>query len=177
MEAYFVANPKPEAAQALCTFRVSGKAPALWHPDTGRIEPAGAWEVKGGRTSLPLRFDPNGSPFVVFGESAGGAPQAAGGKNWLEFAPGQAIRGPWNVDFDPKWGGPARPVAFAKLEDWSKRPEPAIRFYLAALEEGRSAGRVRNARAGEFAGGGKERGAVTRLAGSGYGPIEVRPIA
>ena len=39
------------------------------------------------------------------------------------------IAGPWEVQFDPKWGGPEKPVAFEKLEDWSKRPEDGIRFY------------------------------------------------
>ncbi len=38
------------------------------------------------------------------------------------------ITGPWNVAFDPKWGGPAA-IAFEKLEDWSKHSEPGIRHY------------------------------------------------
>ncbi|MCY2989136.1 MAG: hypothetical protein NTY19_14875 [Planctomycetota bacterium] len=37
--------------------------------------------------------------------------------------------GPWQVSFDPKWGGPDRPVPFDKLDDWSKRPEPGIKYY------------------------------------------------
>ena len=39
------------------------------------------------------------------------------------------LAGPWQVSFDPRWGGPAAPVAFAKLEDWAKRPEDGIRYY------------------------------------------------
>jgi hypothetical protein len=38
------------------------------------------------------------------------------------------IDAPWEVSFDPKWGGPEK-VAFAQLDDWSKRPEPGIKFY------------------------------------------------
>jgi hypothetical protein len=45
---------------------MSGKTPELWHPDTGRIETAPVYEARGGRTSLPLRFEPAGSVFVVF---------------------------------------------------------------------------------------------------------------
>jgi len=37
--------------------------------------------------------------------------------------------GPWEVSFDPKWGGPAKPVTFEKLEDWSKHADPGIRYY------------------------------------------------
>jgi hypothetical protein len=34
----------------------------------------------------------------------------------------------WEVHFDPKWGGPDH-VVFDSLEDWSKRPEPGIKYY------------------------------------------------
>jgi hypothetical protein len=33
------------------------------------------------------------------------------------------------VTFDLKWGGPAKPVTFETLEDWSKRSEDGIRYY------------------------------------------------
>ncbi len=51
------------------------------------------------------------------------------------------IGGPWEVAFDPKWGGPrgkdeggrrkaeGTPVIFEKLEDWSKRAEEGIKHY------------------------------------------------
>ena len=39
------------------------------------------------------------------------------------------MAGPWEVNFDPKWGGPAQPVIFDKLHDWSKRPEEGIKYY------------------------------------------------
>ena len=41
------------------------------------------------------------------------------------------IGGPWEVAFDPKWGGPAK-VTFEKLDDWSKRPEEGIKYYSGA---------------------------------------------
>ena len=47
------------------------------------------------------------------------------------FPPAQqvaALSGPWEVAFEPKWGGPEH-VSFATLEDWSRRPEDGIRFY------------------------------------------------
>jgi hypothetical protein len=39
------------------------------------------------------------------------------------------VAGSWEVTFDPKWGGPAKPVTFEKLEDWSKHLEEGIRYY------------------------------------------------
>jgi hypothetical protein len=128
-ELYFVANPEPRQVEARCTFRVSGRRPELWWPDTGRIEPAGDYEIQDGCTTLPLRLDPSGSVFVMFRQPAGGKKPAAGGKNWLDFKPVQELAGPWEIRFDPAWGGPAGPVIFSKLEDWSKRPEAGIRYY------------------------------------------------
>ena len=128
-DVYFIANPEPNEVEARCTFRVSGKQPELWHPDTGRTEPAAAYEMKDGGTTLPLRFDPSGSMFVVFRKEVRGQRPEAGARNWPEFKPAQELASPWEVTFDPKWGGPEKPVTFDKLEDWSKRPEPGIRYY------------------------------------------------
>ena len=36
--------------------------------------------------------------------------------------------GPWEVAFDPKWGGPEK-ITFSALQDWSARPEPGIKYY------------------------------------------------
>ena len=63
---YFVANSAPQAMDAVCTFRVTGKTPQAWFPDTGRIEPISVFEEADGCTRIPLRFEPSGSLFVVF---------------------------------------------------------------------------------------------------------------
>ena len=70
-EVYFVANGKKRGEAALCTFRVAGKAPELWRPDTGVMERAPVFQSEGGRTTLPVRFGPAGSVFVVFRRPAG----------------------------------------------------------------------------------------------------------
>ncbi len=69
---YFVSNQRRHFDEADCTFRVSGKAPELWNPQTGQIEPAPVWHEEGGRTIVPLHFDPAGSIFVVFRAKADG---------------------------------------------------------------------------------------------------------
>ena len=65
-DVYFVSSQRPVADEVTCSFRVSGLAPELWHPDTGKIEPAPVYTERDGRVSVPLRFDPAGSVFVVF---------------------------------------------------------------------------------------------------------------
>jgi hypothetical protein len=68
---YFVSNQRPQTEAAECTFRVGGKVPELWHPDTGVIEPAPVWSASGDRTTVRLNFDPTGSVFVIFRQPAG----------------------------------------------------------------------------------------------------------
>jgi hypothetical protein len=67
---YFVANPKPHRFDATATFRVSGKIPELWWPESGRRELAAVFQEKGGRTSVALTLEPSGSVFVVFRAAA-----------------------------------------------------------------------------------------------------------
>ncbi len=63
---YFVSNQRYRTEEVEVAFRVTGKVPELWHPDTGVIEPAPVYRVQDGRTVVPLRLDPAGSVFVVF---------------------------------------------------------------------------------------------------------------
>jgi hypothetical protein len=125
---YFVANPEARALAANCIFRVNGKPPELWDPVTGERRHLPEVAVMDGRTTVPLRFEPHQSFFVVF--RAKSAPTAkAGAKNFLALKSGLTLAGPWSVAFDPKWGGPETPVTFAQLMDWSQRPEPGIKYY------------------------------------------------
>jgi hypothetical protein len=67
---YFVANKNAHPEDAICSFRVHGRRPELWRPDSGRIERIAAYDEQGGCVRLPMHFDPNGSVFVVFRDGA-----------------------------------------------------------------------------------------------------------
>ena len=69
-EIYFVANLQPFEFTTTCVFRVAGREPELWWPDSGRPERAAMWEEKGGLTRVVVPFAPGGSVFVVFRERA-----------------------------------------------------------------------------------------------------------
>ncbi|MEI6804821.1 MAG: glycosylhydrolase-like jelly roll fold domain-containing protein, partial [Burkholderiales bacterium] len=127
---YFVANPEAKEVTAQAAFRVSGKQPEFWFPDTGQIVPVEEFEQQGGVTRLPMHLDPYGSVFVVFRKAT--EKQKATGKNWQTFTPMQELSGPWRVRFDPKWGGPAQPVGFQTLSDWSKHADQGIKYYSGA---------------------------------------------
>lgn len=126
-EIYFVANRNNRGEQASCTFRVSGKSPELFDPITGETRPLSVYSQAEGRTTVPLQFAPCGSWFVVFRNSAP-PPASAEGSNFPVLKPAHRLAGPWQVSFDPRWGGPAS-VQFAQLTDWTKRSEDGIRFY------------------------------------------------
>ena len=65
-EFYFVANKNPQAEEAVCSFRVAGKRPELWWPDTGRTERIATYDESDGVVRVPIRFEPSGSVFVIF---------------------------------------------------------------------------------------------------------------
>jgi hypothetical protein len=67
---YFISNQRDQFDAVDCTFRVSGKTPEFWYPDSGRMIAAAVWREQDGRTSVPLQFDPAGSVFVVFRKQA-----------------------------------------------------------------------------------------------------------
>ncbi len=85
---YFVSNQRRQFDSADCTFRVSGKVPELWHPDTGLIEPAPVWSARDGRITVRLDFEPAGSVFVIFRHAADGADHVVSAKTdpqWQTF--------------------------------------------------------------------------------------------
>ncbi|MEJ0089052.1 MAG: glycosyl hydrolase [Limisphaerales bacterium] len=72
---YFISNQRRRFDSAECTFRVSGKVPELWHPETGIIEPAPVWSTQNGRTTVRLDFEPAESVFVIFRHATGDVDQ------------------------------------------------------------------------------------------------------
>ena len=71
-EVYFVANPEPAAVDAVASFRVTGRQPEIWRPDTGRIEDSGSFMESNGVTRVALHLEPSGSVFVVFRKPSAG---------------------------------------------------------------------------------------------------------
>ncbi len=127
-DVYFLANPEPHEVEALGRFRVTGKHPEFWWPDSGRIEPVSVFESNEKGTSIPLRLDAHGSVFVVFREGAATPKVTAGGKNWLDFETVQEISGPWELSFPPGWGAPQQ-VNLEELISWNKHEDPGVKYF------------------------------------------------
>ena len=214
-EIYFLANREDKTVSADCTFRVSGRQPELFDPLTGETRDLPQFTSQAGRTTVPLRFEPEQSWFGIFRKHTASNPVAKGvnfpelkalepadapagglqiqkavyaavdgfaemdvtalvaaqvhdgrlglianseqfgrdpafghvkelrveyseaGHNftnrtpeneWLVLGGGQSVAGPWEVSFDPHWGGPES-VTFDSLADWTGRAEPGIKYY------------------------------------------------
>jgi hypothetical protein len=65
-DAYFVSSQLYQCTAADCAFRVTGRAPEIWNPETGGIMPAPVYREENGQTVVSLQFEPAQSLFVVF---------------------------------------------------------------------------------------------------------------
>ncbi len=128
-EIYFVANLSRTNGAAKCSFGVAGKKPELWNPVTGERRDLPEFEIKDGKTILPLKFASSESCFIVFRKPVFTSAQILAAENFPELKTVGEISGAWQVRFDPKWGGPKKAVTFATLEDWTQRPEPGIKYF------------------------------------------------
>ena len=120
-----MANPDARPLNTCCKFRVANRQPELWDPLTGQVRDLPVFNAVGETTSLDLQFAPHQSFFVIFRKPANG-PRA--GENFPASSVLAEIPGPWEVRFDPAWGGPAN-ITFDQLQDWSQHSEEGIRFY------------------------------------------------
>jgi hypothetical protein len=75
-----------------------------------------------------MTFAPHQSFFVAFHRSTKDPIHPNYMNNFPEPKRVAELSGPWTVAFDPKWGGPEK-IVFEKLDDWTKRPEPGIKYY------------------------------------------------
>jgi hypothetical protein len=131
LDIYFVSNQQDKEREVDLSLRVEGREPELWDAVTGAMMTAKTWQFKKGRTLLPVKLAANGSMFVVIKKETK-IRSGNKGKNWIETTSVQKIGGPWTVEFDPKLGGPAKPVIFQTLMDWSKQEDSSIRYYSGA---------------------------------------------
>jgi len=115
-------NTRPETLEA--SFRVTGKAPELWHAVTGDVAPASFLSANG-RTVVPLRLEPDDAVFVVFRKPASAPALALPEPVETELA---KIAGPWIVAFQPGRGAPAS-ARFEALSSWSESTDPGIKYF------------------------------------------------
>jgi len=121
---YFVDNRNDRDEVFDASFRVQGKAPELWHPDTGQIEPA-SYQSVNGRTTVQLHLEPWGTMFVVLRRPAESPSRTI---PRVVEQPVVTIDGPWDVAFEPGRGAPPQ-VTFDKLISWPDSADQGVKYF------------------------------------------------
>ncbi len=125
---YFIANRTDSIQQTLCTFRAEG-SPELWIGTNGNTRKITDYYVNNGITTIPLEFFPFESFLITFSGSTGEKTAAKPGEgNFPGLKEFIKIKGPWDVSFDPQWGGPKK-INFEKLQDWTEHEMRGIKYY------------------------------------------------
>lgn len=107
---YWLDNRGEGETTAEISFKMTDKVPELWHPQTGKTARV-SYQIKGGRTIIPLHFDSWEAYFIVFKEKT---TVLAYSKPVATPQTVATIGGTWTVDF-PKIGG----VKTDKLISWT----------------------------------------------------------
>lgn len=129
IDIYFISNQTGEKKVIHPEFRVTGKQPELWEATSGSIRVLPAFEIKEHSTSLPIKLAPYESVFVVFRNKAGKSGQTNIVDNYPAPEIIEELKGPWSVSFDPLLRGPAEPVIFETLHDWTTSANESIKYY------------------------------------------------
>jgi hypothetical protein len=124
---YFVDNRNDRDETVDATFRVAGKVPELWHPETGKSEPA-SYRIAEGRTTVPLHLEPWGTVFVVFRTPTKVTSRALPKVVETELA---TVDGAWNVSFQPGRGAPAS-ITLDKLISWPDSADAGVKYFSGA---------------------------------------------
>ena len=129
---YFLANINNDAGKVECFFRIRGKLPELWNPNTGEIKTLTVYSKSQDGVTIPLYFERNGSMFIVFRRSDKGF-VAIENTALEQFGIYNTnitldISDNWDVWFDPAMGGVGN-VTFEELDSWIINDNPEIKYY------------------------------------------------
>jgi len=123
---YFVANQSYEERELNCKFRVAGKLPEIWNPETGEIAPAENWKTTAdGRTEVALNMSEAASVFVVFRKNTNKKGNATAIPEYKEIA---QLDKAWKVSFDKHYV-PKGEITLEKLIPLNKHNDFDVRHF------------------------------------------------
>ena len=121
---YFLDNRNDRNETFEATFRITGKAPELWHAETGKSELA-SYVIANGRTTIPLHLEPWGTVFIVFRKPTSMSARILPVVTESSLV---TVDGPWNISFQPNRGAPAS-ITLAPLASWSNNDDPGVKYF------------------------------------------------
>lgn len=116
---YWLDNRSANATDAEVSFRITGKVPELWNPVTGKMEKV-SYQIKDGRTMVPLKFESWDAFFIVFKDKAAGTGYTKPTVSETTIA---SIATPWKVSFNDK------NVIFDKLASWTENADADVKYF------------------------------------------------
>lgn len=127
-EVYFLSNQEDKAIKFTASFRVSGYVPQLWNPVDGSIRNLPEFSQTNESVTIPLSLASAESAFIIFRKKES-ISSNKGTLNYPEPSKNILVSSPWSVSFDPNLRGPAKPVVFKELSDWSINANDSIKYY------------------------------------------------
>jgi hypothetical protein len=121
---YWLNNRGAEPTSAEISFKVSGKVPKLWHPQTGKISEV-TYKIQNGRTTVPLQFESWDAFFIVFEGEA---------KMDSHVLPEQVtaevlkLEGSWKVSFQEGRGAP-KETELTELKSLTENTDKGIKYF------------------------------------------------
>jgi alpha-L-rhamnosidase/F5/8 type C domain len=121
---YWVNNRKNSNDEVNAVFRVEGKVPEIWHPETGKTEKAD-YSIGNGVTRVMLHLEPDDAVFVVFSGKAEKPESVSPSVTEKELA---TITGEWDLNFQKKRGAPDS-LKISELTSWTNIPDPGVKYF------------------------------------------------
>ncbi len=121
---YWLNNRSENPNEAAVSFRVTGKVPELWNPETGKTSTV-SYQIKDGRTIVPLKFESWEAYFIVFRDKS---TVAAYTRPAVTESPVASVTGAWNVNFQKERGAPAQ-TTLNTLASLTENTDSGIKYF------------------------------------------------
>ena len=121
---YWINNRNDRSEDIQAAFRIQGKVPEIWHPETAGTENV-SYTIENGITNVNLHLQPNDAVFVIFRKKAV--------KNSIHLPASEekqliTIEGNWQVNFQSGRGAPAS-ATFDNLVSYTENADAGIKYF------------------------------------------------
>jgi hypothetical protein len=126
---YFISNQSSNSISIKPEYRLTGKSPELWNPVDGSTRDLPSYSQMASTTTVPLQLAPLESTFVIFDKNDALAKADTAKSNYPAPAKTIEVTRPWSVVFDKQMRGPAKPVVFNTLQDWTLNANDSVKYF------------------------------------------------
>ncbi len=123
-DVYWINNRNNSSENIATTFRITGKEPQIWHPETGKTEQA-SYSIEKGLTKVALHLNPYDAVFVVFKDKAAVTSFTLPAVTENKVA---TVDGQWDISFQKDRGAPAS-ITVNELSSWAENKEEGIKYF------------------------------------------------